>query len=54
MTPAIKLDGMYYHNLIIPANGIQRNFQVLDGPNSERKLSGEMLRDVIGTYYITS
>lgn len=30
---------------------IKRNFEVLDGENAGRLMSGEMERDIIGTYY---
>lgn len=34
----------------IAITGYQRAFNVLDGPNAERALSGKMIRDIIGTY----
>lgn len=44
------LDGKAY-NVFVPAEGIKRNGQILDGENAGRTLSGVMIRDIIGTYY---
>ena len=44
------LDGKSY-NMIVPADGIKRSFQILDGDNAGRTISGIMKRDIIGTYY---
>ena len=46
----VSIDGKYY-NLTIPEGGITRSFSVLDTDKSGRLQSGEMFRDVIGTYY---
>lgn len=45
----ITLDGTTYPHIHVTS--IKRNFSVLDGPNAERMMSGEMRRDIIGTYY---
>lgn len=34
----------------VAITGYQRTFNVLDGENAERALSGKMIRDIIGTY----
>lgn len=44
------LDGKAY-NVFVPQGGIKRSGQIVDGENSGRSLSGNMIRDVIGTYY---
>lgn len=44
------LDGKAY-NVFVPADGIRRSGQILDGENAGRTLSGGMIRDIIGTYY---
>lgn len=50
MTTPFTVDGRAY-NVSVPAGGLKRSFQVLDGPNAGRLLSGDMERDIIGTYY---
>ena len=50
MQNLVSIDGKYY-NISIPGNGIRRSFAVTDTDNSGRNISGEMLRDIIGTYY---
>lgn len=45
----LKLDGVTYSTLHVTK--IQRSFSVLDGSNAGRVITGEMQRDVIGTYY---
>ena len=47
---AFSIDGTYY-DVIIPENGIERSFQVLDDDTAGRVLSGAMQRSIIGTYY---
>lgn len=37
--------------MFIPESGIKRSGQILDGQNAGRVLSGNMIRDIIGTYY---
>ncbi len=44
------IDGVSY-NVRVPAGGLKRSFDVLDGPNAGRMLAGNMTRDVIGTFY---
>lgn len=46
----VSIDDVYY-NIKIPENGITRSFSVVDTDNSGRNISGDMLRDIIGTYY---
>lgn len=50
MQNLVSIDGKYY-NISIPEKGIKRSFSVTDTDNSGRNISGEMLRDIIGTYY---
>ena len=45
----ITLDGVTYSTLHVVK--LTRSFTVLDGENAGRVMSGEMQRDVIGTYY---
>lgn len=45
----ITLDGVTYSTLHITK--LTRNFSVLDGPNAGRMQTGEMQRDVKGTFY---
>lgn len=44
----LSVDGKKYNVLV---TGLKRSFQVLDGENAERALSGRMIRDIIGTFY---
>lgn len=44
-----SVDGVEYPGLIITE--LSRSFSVLDGPNAGRSMNGNMIRDVIGTYY---
>lgn len=50
MKTPFTVDGREY-NVLVPAGSLKRSFQVLDGPNAGRLLSGDMERDIIGTYY---
>lgn len=45
-----SIDGVEY-NVVVPSGGLKRSFQVLDGDNAGRALSGLMKRDIIGTFY---
>lgn len=45
----VTLDGVTYPHIHIMS--IKRSFQVLDGENAGRVMTGEMVRDIIGTYY---
>lgn len=45
----ITLDGATYPRIHVTS--IKRSFSVLDGENSGRVMTGQMERDVIGTYY---
>ena len=45
----LKVDGITYPNIHIAS--VKRDGEVLDGKNSGRVTSGNMVRDVIGTYY---
>ena len=44
------VDGVEYH-VKVPEKGITRSFSVLDTDKSGRSQSGDMIRDIIGTYY---
>ena len=46
----LSIDGKFY-NVILPSNGVKRSFSILDGENSGRVQTGDMVRDIIGTYY---
>ena len=45
----IKLNGVEF-DADVAISTYNRNFNVLDGPNAGRVLTGRMIRDVIGTY----
>lgn len=47
--PSFSIDGNTYPSVLVAS--LKRNFQVLDGENAGRVLSGDMVRDIIGTYY---
>lgn len=47
---AFSIDGVFY-DVIIPEDGIERSFQILDDETAGRVLSGAMQRSIIGTYY---
>ena len=49
MVTGLKIDNVSYDNIHVAS--IQRNAEVLDGPNATRSTSGQMIRDVIGTFY---
>ena len=50
MSIPIIIDGVEYPNIhVIPP--LKRSFQVLDGENAGRVMTGEMDRDIVGTYY---
>lgn len=49
MGKPIVMDGVEYPNIHIVS--LKRSFQVLDGENAGRVMTGEMDRDIIGTYY---
>lgn len=44
------VDGSAY-NVYVPEEGITRNFEIADTDNAGRAVTGEMIRDIIGTYY---
>lgn len=44
-----KIDGVAYPNVHVMS--IKRSAAVLDGDNAGRAMTGEMIRDIIGTYY---
>ena len=50
MKDIFKVDGISY-NVIVPENGIKRSFAVTDTDNAGRAVTGEMIRDIIGTYF---
>lgn len=45
----ITMDGVTYSSLHVTK--LTRQFSVLDGENAGRVMSGDMQRDIIGTYY---
>ena len=45
----ISVDGVQYDKIHITS--LKRSFSVLDGSNTGRVQTGEMRRDIIGTYY---
>ena len=45
----IKINGVSF-DVNVAISAYSRNFNVLDGENAGRTLSGRMVRDVIGTY----
>lgn len=45
----IKLNGVEF-DADVAISAYNRSFNVLDGPNAGRVLTGKMIRDVIGTY----
>lgn len=49
MAVPIVMDGIEYPNIHVVS--LKRSFQVLDGENAGRVMTGEMDRDIIGTYY---
>lgn len=49
MANVLIMDGVVYPNVHIVS--LKRSFQVLDGENAGRVMTGEMDRDIIGTYY---
>lgn len=50
LSDVFMIDGKAY-NVIVPASGIKRTFQVLDSENTTRTTTGVMIRDIKGTYY---
>ena len=44
------LDGVTY-DVLVPRKGIKRSGKILDGDNAGRNKPGDMIRDIIGTYY---
>lgn len=46
----VSIDGTYY-NIKIPENGIKRSFSIADSDKAGRNILGEMIRDIVGTYY---
>ncbi len=49
MNAAFAIDGVEYPTILV--DSIKRKFSVLDGENAGRVKTGEMQRDIIGTYY---
>lgn len=49
MDRILTIDGHEFPNIVI--TNLERSFQVLDGQNAGRLLSGRMERDIIGTFY---
>lgn len=50
MRPVFTVDGKAY-NVSVPQGGLKRQGRVLDGDKAGRLQSGDMERDVVGTYY---
>lgn len=48
MATTFSIDGREYNVNVL---SIKRKFQVLDTENTERLTSGDMVRDIIGTFY---
>lgn len=46
----LTVDDVEY-DVLIPAGGVKRSFQVMDGENAGRVMSGRMTRDIKGTFY---
>lgn len=46
----VLIDGRDY-GLTVPKDGIKRKFEIVDTDRAGRLVTGEMLRDVVGTYY---
>lgn len=46
----VSIDGRYF-NIFIPEDGIKRTFAVADTDQAGRVQTGEMVRDIIGTFY---
>ena len=46
----VSIDGVYY-DISIPESGITRSFEIADTDKAKRLINGNMVRDVIGTYY---
>lgn len=46
----LTIDGRQY-DVLVPSGGVKRNFQIMDGENAGRVMSGRMMRDIIGTFY---
>lgn len=44
------VDGTAY-GVKVPTGGLKRSFDIMDGQNAGRMLSGRMTRDIIGTFY---
>lgn len=49
MIQGLTVDGTLYSHIHIAS--LKREGEVLDGPNAKRSVAGNMIRDVIGTYY---
>lgn len=49
MTAAFSIDGRKYPGIAVLS--LKRTFSVLDGDNAGRVMTGDMVRDVIGTFY---
>ena len=47
---SFKIDGIAY-DVFVPEEGIKRGFSVTDTDNAGRAINGDMIRDIIGTFY---
>lgn len=50
MMYAFKVNGVEY-DVHVPESGITRKFSVTDTDNAGRAINGDMIRDIIGTFY---
>ena len=46
----LTVDNVEY-DVLVPAGGVKRSFDILDGKNAGRLTSGRMTRDITGTFY---
>jgi hypothetical protein len=44
-----QIDGKQFNNVHVTS--LTRKFQILDGPNAARGATGNMIRDIVGTYF---
>lgn len=49
MRKPLIVDGVSYPHIHVAS--LKRSFSVLDGENAGRVMTGDMVRDIIGTYY---
>ena len=49
MSAVFSIDSVEYPTILV--TGLKRKFSILDGENAGRVKTGDMQRDIIGTYY---